>query len=44
MCQVSVKYMEPDGRGSDLKIPIFLVFFIMSLFEIQSAFLARHDG
>ena len=43
MCQVSMKYIEPDGRDNDLKIPVFLVFFRMSL-EIQSAFLARHHG
>ena len=36
--------MEPNGRGNDLKIASFLVFFRMSLFEIQSAFLPGHHG
>ena len=39
MCQVSLKSMEPNGRDNDLKIASFLVFFKMSLFEIQSVFL-----
>ena len=44
MCQVSLKYMQANGRGNDLKIASFLVFFKMLLFVIQSAFLARHHG
>ena len=36
MCQVSLKDMEPNGGGNDLKISSFLVFFKMSLCEIQS--------
>ena len=27
MCQVSLKYVRLNGRGNDLKIPVFLVFF-----------------
>ena len=38
MCEVSMKYIEPDGRGNDFKIAIFNIFFKMSLFEIQMAF------
>ena len=44
MCEVSLKYMETNGRGSDLNIPSVLIFFRMLLFEIKSAFLARRRG
>ena len=41
---LSLKYIEPNGKSNDLKMASFLVFFKMSLFKIQSAFLARHHG
>ena len=44
MCQVSLKDMEPNRRGINLKIAGFLLFFKMSLFEIQNIFLAEHHG
>ena len=44
ICQVSLKYIDRNGFGNDLKIASFLGFFKMSLFEIHRAFLARDHG
>ena len=38
--QVLLDYVETNGRGNDLKIASFLVFFKMSLCKIRSAFVA----
>ena len=39
-----IEYVEPNSQRNDLKIASFQVFFKMSLFEIQWAFLARYHG
>ena len=41
---LSLKYIEPNGKSNDLKVASFLIFFKMSPFKIQSSFLARHHG
>ena len=44
MCQMSLKCIEPNGRGNDLKIAGVFSFLQNVAFEIQRAFLARHPG
>ena len=35
----SLKYIEANGRGNDLKMASFLVFFKMSLFKFKALFM-----
>ena len=44
MCQVLLKYIEPNGLSTDLKIASFFGFFQNVAFEIPRVFLARHHG